>query len=397
MKFSKISLFSYFCCVLPALQAAADKQAVSYITLPKTGIIKHAEFDSSVLPLDNMAAIALIDETAAAAKIELKNMHPKQLISLISINVSDDVKRFLEEENKKCVVSPFLQADIITFIKRCSEGFLAVPEDQKKDMYLVECDTICHASRSKNPIVRSTFEQMIGDAIAPRHVETYCGFATGALLQDLRLLEQWKEQGKKIKKIVLIDSQYNELITAVTQGQKSSFFLPSNQSMNDVIDYAKCSKHYCFNGLMRIADRVKIIQQFAERLASLYPESLEGIYVYADASDYARDCQQFHDRRADVLVGCDLRHKDSLNAGGSVNWAKAWQDYYILEGNSLQISAVSALLTIGGGKDLNRAFMHVKGTTGLAIKHCVHDAEGLREITQQEHDELVEKIEKIEK
>ena len=395
MKLFNVMVLLNLLSVLSVFGAASDQPIVPYITLPKTGTIENALLDQPTLPLSVAAGIALIDEAATAAKIELSDINPVILLSFIKKEAQGDLKKLLQTEKQRKAVNPSLYADIVTFIKRCGQGIAAVSPDQKREIYFRECNEWrCPASRIRNPSVRPKFEQMIASAIVPRYVETYCSFASGDLLQDVRLLEQWKEQGKKITTIVLIDPEYLPLTSSITKNDRSGFYFTLDQSLHVMADYAKHINVDSYpKELTSMARAAKTIQEFATRIAALYPESFKGIYVYPDTEAYVADCKKFPERRADVLVACDIKHMDLSMI--SPKFAKAWHDYHLIEGNALQVSAVSALLSISGGMLQNRVFMRVKGTTGMASKYAVFDDKGLREITQQEHDELTQQEEKI--
>lgn len=371
--------------------AASDQPAVAEVTLPEIGTCSHSVFNTLILPLSPVAKVAVLAETADAAEMDLKDIKLQTLIQCMIDYIRDGkLYDFLAEKYiiGDCTIA--LQTDIINFINRCRAAMTTVPADQKNKIFLAECvEDLCPASRTKNPLVRSTFERMVADAIMPRHVGTFCAFASGSLLQELRMLEQWKEQGKKIGTIVIIDRIYRRLTDVLSKSQEDELYLASTQKMHELVSYVKLKEEgYPFIDIVRIAARVSIIQQFADQVASLYPESFKGIRVYADATDYINACKKFHEKRADVLVTCDIKHKDFLKQ--NPEWVEAWLDYHLLEGNCLQISAVSALLSIGGGAAQNPVFMRVKGTTGMASKYTVFDSKGLREVTQQEHDELTE-------
>lgn len=173
-------------------------------------------------------------------------------------------------------------------------------------------------------------------------------------------------------------------------GKTFGLFNAAHVPLQNAVDYARlfCEKKYSLINLYAVGYQAHMLQQFKESVSDLFPDTFQGLYIFDNAADYIQACIESPSLRADVLVGCDLKHGDIASLSGE--WQRAWDDYHKVEGNGLAISSIAALLTVAG-VDQKRVIMRVKATTGMQPQFCISDAAGIRPVSEIEQKEIEEK------
>lgn len=364
------------CLLFGSLCAASDKCA------PLEWVNGPVEYEAGISPLlqerhsvRNIMIAASLGSLAKKCKVDLSVQNADTVLEKMATSMRGNLGAYLGKLAKDSDTAHKAHIEFITFVKRCMRTEAEIPASEKSRALFWECaGELCPVNRTKHPSARSFLEDKFIDAVAGRYTDVGTFFGSEFLAQEARVLERLHAAGKQIKQVNLIDTIYAETIKLLQQCRRASKIdIPTDRSLyaymhnRDIYNRLQHTLCHCCGGfespIFNLFDACLVaatLDQFKDYTHTLFPAMK--LRIYGDVQTYIQDCKEQHALRSEFLVGSDVIDITSP-------WDKnSWNAFHAVQNNCLQMSAISALLSIT--KDC--ALLH-SYATGVGQKRWTYD------------------------
>lgn len=391
------SVLVIFCLTLGSVSAAADKHSA-----PLQWSTEPVVYDPAVSPLlqerhsvRNIMIAASLGSLVQECKVDFSQIRAETLLQNVASSVRGSLGVYLRASASNYYKANKARPELITFIERSMQTDTQIPASEKSRALLWECvGDYCPIQRIKHPGARSFFEDTVIDAIGGRYTGICTFFGSEFLAQEAVILQRLHAAGKNVQQVILIDTMYKSTIKFLLQcdadhkddhkidisSDKSLYARLHNRNMYNRLPSTLCM---CCNDIespiLDLSNACLVastLDQFKDYASTLFPAMK--MRMYSDAQTYIQDCKKEQALRSDLLVGGELIDITDPSCEGR------WHDFHAVQNNCLQISAVSALLSI----TKQRAFLH-SYLTGVGQKRWTYDSvqQEWRKMDEAEFDE----------